>query len=517
MTGARTQTRLLAVGSDFAGRYRIDALLGEGGTGAVYRALEVAQNRQVALEVIAPELVHDETALARFRREVDLLQRLDHPNVVRLYDAGRSADGSAYVVLELVRRPPLSDLLRTAGPLPLARVCRIATQILKGLMAAHALGIVHRDIEPSNICVGDIEGQTDFVTIVGFGLATQPEQTGLTRAGVAVGTPAYMAPEQALGGRVTAATDLYSVGLLVAEMLSGRRVNAPDTSVGALVSPGGETSLPAEATSSALGPILERATHRDPSKRPASAAEMLAAIAAAASQPPPRVAEPFAVPQQATAPVPFRLPFQPYIYPRPVDAPPRRASGCGIWVWIVAGVAALACAVTVGAAAMFFAVRQSPAEPAAQPGDPAPAITPTVPSPDGTEPVRDAGPTPNGLPAFNRAAADAAVRSAAAAAAQSCNRFGAPFGSGEAIIAFLPSGAAKGTPTANHANNQVRTCMESTLKSTRVAPFSPGGADPVGRASFNLPANPQPSPSPAIPTPAPFPAPTPTPSPIPKR
>jgi serine/threonine-protein kinase len=510
LTGMQTEARFLAAGTVFAERYRIEALIDDGGAGAVYRALDVAHDRPVALKVLAPEVIQDEVGLARFRREADLVQRLSHPNVVRVYDFDRAADGSVYLVLENLRGQPLSALMRAAGPLPIERVHRIGSQILKGLMAAHEVGIVHRDIRPSSIYVGEFVGEPDFVTLVDFGIAKMGDgdATGLTRAGVVDASPGYAAPEQLRGGSVGPSTDLYSVGLVLAEMLAGRPVVAPGTAMQTLVSPGATAPLPADASASPLGAIIDRATQQDASRRFASAREMLAAMDGAASPTHRHLAAPHA-PQQSTAALPVRPIFQPFVHVA-APVPQRRPRGSSVWIWIVVAVGGLACLGMVAAGALYMLARgasdgREPSSSTAPPPIPAPPVA-SVPT---ASQAQDAGAPSSALPPFNRRAANEAVQSAARSLAQSCNRFGAPFGSGEAIVSFGPSGAPNFLPTANHANRNVRDCMESALKSVRIAPFAPGASDTSGRAPFST--------APTEPTPpTPTPAPTPTPTPIPK-
>jgi serine/threonine protein kinase len=251
----------LAPGDTFADAYRIEALLGRGGHGAVYRATHIATGRTVALKTLLPELVADEFARARFRREAELALRLAHPHVVRVYDFDCAADGRAFIVFELLQGEPL-DAAIGKGPMPAVRVAHIAGQLLKALMAVHACGIVHRDVKPSNVMLCAYAGAPDFVKLLGFGIARTT--TGHT----------------ATGDAATAATDVYAVGLVMAEA-----ARAP-LSPGVLEGP--------------FGWVVERATRKDPAARFASAAEMLEALDAACRALAPTASMPGPVASQRT-------------------------------------------------------------------------------------------------------------------------------------------------------------------------------------------------------------------------
>jgi serine/threonine protein kinase len=263
-------------GSVVAGRYRIESELGHGGMGAVYRATHVELGRTVALKMVLPEVLGLDEGLARFRREADLAQRLEHPNIVRLYDYGQTEAGLPYIAFELLRGEPLDRAIQ-AGPMPAARVAKIIIQVLKALMEAHGQGVIHRDIKPPNIFLCEFSGEQDFVKVLDFGIAkSQHSQTLVTQAGLAPGTPNYMAPEQVRGETMTPASDIYAVGLVMAEMLSGRIVfgGAPTDVVMEQISPR-PVPLPQSISRSPLWPILVRATEKDLTRRYRSASEML--------------------------------------------------------------------------------------------------------------------------------------------------------------------------------------------------------------------------------------------------
>jgi serine/threonine-protein kinase len=297
----------LAPGTLLGGRYRVEELIGSGGFGAVFRATQLALGREVAVKVILPGIVPDD-GLLRFQREATLAQRLSHPNTVRVLDFGSSADGSPFLVFELLQGRTLeSEVVRTRG-LSTARVGRIAVQILKALMEAHALGIVHRDIKPANVFLCDFEGERDFVKVLDFGIASSADARALTGPGEVVGTPRYMAPEQVMSRGATFASDLYALGILMAEALSGSPMFPGLTGVDLAREKISQRPTPVspEVLASPLGPVIHRATQIVPERRYPSAAEMLAHIDAvmlhARSSSEPRATPGFA--EQPTSPGP---------------------------------------------------------------------------------------------------------------------------------------------------------------------------------------------------------------------
>ena len=279
-----SSTPTLAAGHLVAGRYELAELLGEGGHGAVYRALQKPLGREVAIKMILAEAVLADGMLERFTREASLLQRLEHPNTVRIFDFGTTDHGLPFIVFELLRGRTLEQEI-ARGTLTTTRVGRVASQVLKSLMEAHALGIVHRDIKPSNILLSDHSGERDFVKVLDFGVArdTEPGARGapITRAGQIVGTPSYMAPEQIHGGTIGPAADLYALGLVMAEATSGVRVYDDEETAMQIWMKQTSTDpvpLPAIVLSSALGPVIARATRKVASERYPSAGAMLADV-----------------------------------------------------------------------------------------------------------------------------------------------------------------------------------------------------------------------------------------------
>jgi serine/threonine-protein kinase len=215
------------VGQLLAGRYRISGLVGEGRAGEVYVAEDVKLQKRVAVKLLHADLAADAQAVARFRREAEAASHLEHPNVVAATDFGRTDDGVFFLVMDHVEGTSLRAAL-AAAPFTTARALRIARQIALALGRAHRAGIVHRDIKPENVMLVRHDDDAELVKVLDFGMArfdpdgehATPEQK-LTRAGALLGTPRYMAPEQAVGESATAASDLYALGVILFEMLAG--------------------------------------------------------------------------------------------------------------------------------------------------------------------------------------------------------------------------------------------------------------------------------------------------------
>ncbi len=204
------------VGSDFVG-YRIEELVGQGGMGVVYRAYDLRLKRTVALKLITPELALDERFRVRFTRETELAMALEHPNVVPIHDAG-DVDGRLYLAMRLVEGGDLRVLLRKEGPLEPARALAICRQVANALDAAHAKGLIHRDVKPSNVLLD----QAEHVYLADFGLTRRLDGQGAQPGdGRSIGTPAYLAPEQIEGGSVDGRADVYALGCLLYECLTG--------------------------------------------------------------------------------------------------------------------------------------------------------------------------------------------------------------------------------------------------------------------------------------------------------
>jgi len=263
-------------------RFEILELLGEGSHGAVYRARQLPGGREVALKLLRVEAGR---LRERFAREAQIVQRLEHPNTVRLFEHGIDARGAPYMVFELVRgRTLAAEIAR--GPLPEHRVARIGAQVLKALMEAHAHGVVHRDVTPANILLVDHAGEPDFVRLFDFGVASDAGgSSALTGTGQLVGTPRYMAPEQVTGGTIDARADLYALGLVMAEALSGTPVYAGESAMAVCMeqASAAPVPLPRAVTAIPLGAVIARATAKLPHARYPTAREMFDALEGTAS------------------------------------------------------------------------------------------------------------------------------------------------------------------------------------------------------------------------------------------
>lgn len=255
-------------GALVAGRYRIVALIGRGGMGEVYRATDLKLRQPVALKFLPPALAADRVLLERFLNEVRIARQVSHPNVCRVYDIGEF-EGQHYISMEYVDGEDLASLLRRIGRLPADKALDIARRLCAGLAAAHEKGVLHRDLKPANVM---LDGR-GHVLITDFGLAGLAGQ--FQGADIHSGTPAYMAPEQISGREVTARSDIYSLGLVLYEMFTGRRPFEAGSVAAAL--PAGPATLVKE-----LDPAVERVIMRcldpDPGRRPASALAVAAGL-----------------------------------------------------------------------------------------------------------------------------------------------------------------------------------------------------------------------------------------------
>ena len=214
------------IGVEVDGRYRVIELIGEGGMGKVYLAEHVEIGKRVALKVLHPSYSRMPDLVERFRREARAASKIGHPNIVDVTDSGTTADGSVYFVMEYLEGVELGSVIEREGALDVARALKIAGQICRALSAAHAQGIVHRDLKPENIFLVTRDGAADVVKVLDFGIAKTTEaeaarERRLTSPGMAMGTPEYMAPEQAAGRPADARCDVYALGAICYEMVTG--------------------------------------------------------------------------------------------------------------------------------------------------------------------------------------------------------------------------------------------------------------------------------------------------------
>src|ERR1700727_1659134 len=275
------------IGTLLGGRYRLDAQIGRGGMSTVYRAFDTVLERPVAIKLMHREIASDSDQLERFRREARSVARLSHPHVVTVIDAGEepspesalgAADagvGTPFIVLEYVEGETLKALIRREGPLEIPRAIAYAIELTRALGAAHERLIVHRDVKPQNVLIG-VEGSAK---ITDFGIARTLTEEGLTMDGRVLGTTDYVSPEQALGQSVTGQSDLYSLGVVLYEMLTGTVPFTGERPVAVAMKHVREdvpdVQLARGEVSAATAAVVDRATAKDLSLRYPDAASML--------------------------------------------------------------------------------------------------------------------------------------------------------------------------------------------------------------------------------------------------
>ena len=288
MTEAPTPAADPLVGTVLGERYLVQELVGEGGMGRVYLGQHKMMRKRIAIKVIHPHLLSVAEVVARFEREAIAAGHIEHPNAVAATDFGRTADGALYLIMEYVEGRRLDESIGEKKRFSVPRVVHITKQIVRALRRAHALGIVHRDVKPENVLLIERDGDPDFVKVLDFGIAKMTLSEGdgapLTQVGMVYGTPEYMSPEQATGSQVDARADLYSVGVLMYEMLAGRRpvrgaspVELLGQHVTATVPPLAEVS-PEAHVPEVLESLIRRLLAKLPEQRPATATEVLEAL-----------------------------------------------------------------------------------------------------------------------------------------------------------------------------------------------------------------------------------------------
>jgi serine/threonine-protein kinase len=353
------------IGRLVGGRYRLIAPLGEGGMATLWRAVDEQLDREVAVKLLRPQYTRDAGFAARFKQEARSAGSLSHPNIVSVYDYGTDADDDAqYIVMQLVEGQDLATLLHERGNLSVDDAVRVAIGVASALEAAHRRGIVHRDVKPGNILITD-DGE---VKVTDFGIARAVSEASMTVTGTTLGSVHYFSPEQARGDEVTGASDVYALGIVLYEMLTGRRPFEADSAAGVALKRLNEEPVPTTTyrpdLPAGLVAIVMRAMQRDPELRypdagafaealrawqrdpslfPGAAAGVglaaasAAAAAAAAAPVPPRGEPTVYVPPRVTRPSDRAAvaPSSPG-YRRPVAAREPQREGQPWWIWLLA-------------------------------------------------------------------------------------------------------------------------------------------------------------------------------------
>lgn len=281
------------VGRVINDRFRIISVIARGGMGRVYRAEQVPLGRMVAIKTLDPRNKggdSDPQFQARFFLEASVASKLQHPNTVTVFDYGRTADGIYFIAMELVEGRSLLNLIRQEAPLPPARVVHIAMQIARSLREAHRLDVIHRDLKPGNVLLTRHGDEEDFVKVLDFGLVkhieTESDQE-LTKTGLFMGSPKYMSPEQIRGERVDARADIYALGIVMYEMLTGHVPFERDNTVKVLMAHLHEPvpPLPAPDCPEALAQLVLRCLEKRPEHRPATLDEVIFLLKQASGMP----------------------------------------------------------------------------------------------------------------------------------------------------------------------------------------------------------------------------------------
>jgi serine/threonine protein kinase len=272
----------MATPTDVAGRYRLDRRLGAGGMSTVFLALDTVLERRVAVKLLAEHLAEDEAFVARFRREALSAAKLQHPNVVQVFDSGKDADSERhYIVMEFVEGPSCADLIRDEKVLGVEQAVRYVIDACHGLDYAHRAGVVHRDVKPGNLLISTEAGA---VKLADFGIAKAAEQTRITQVGSVLGTAAYLSPEQARGEEAGPASDIYSLGVCAYQFLAGRLPHEYSSLTELALKQQNDEVEPIRPLRPEIPDALDRAIrlalHVDPDRRYGSALEMAQAVGA---------------------------------------------------------------------------------------------------------------------------------------------------------------------------------------------------------------------------------------------
>jgi len=268
---------MLQAGDVLGGRYEIQQLLGEGGMGAVYKALDRELDRPVALKLIRPELASNTSMLARFKQELLLSRQVTHKNVIRIFDLGDS-DGVKFITMEFVEGHDLRALIQEKKKFSPEQAVEVMQQVCQALEAAHSVGVIHRDLKPQNI----MREYTGRILVMDFGLARLMGDNGMTQTGALVGTMEYMSPEQALGKELDQRSDIFTAGLILYELLTGNTPFHADSALASLIKRTQERAIPVSDYDSsipgALSEVVSKCLERDPNQRYQTATEVLRSL-----------------------------------------------------------------------------------------------------------------------------------------------------------------------------------------------------------------------------------------------
>jgi len=361
------------LGATIDGRYKVEALLGEGGMGVVYRCVHTIIGKKVAMKVLRADLARDAEVTERFLNEAKAASSIGNAHIIDISDFGQFPDGAAYFVMEFLNGQPMSKLVEGARPLAVQRILYLARQIAEGLSAAHAANIVHRDLKPDNIFLVDRGGQRDFVKILDFGIAkvsSSAEGSKLTRAGAVFGTPHYMSPEQAAGQPVDHRGDIYSFGVILYELASGRLPFDADNFMGILTQHMYKAPVPIRAlvpvpqdVPPGLEAIILKCLSKRPEHRYQSMHEMIVEFDKLAAG-----GVPDAVPEMMARSGGFNVPvdyFKKGQMPQPVPAtpsqpPPSRGSRWPLYAGVAGVLAAIGIVVGIFAKSQSSSAVQTP-------------------------------------------------------------------------------------------------------------------------------------------------------------